>query len=145
MSPEEKARFVIDEKLIQSGWIIQDVKQLDLSAGLGIAVREFPTSTGRMDYALFVDGAPVGVVEAKRSDYGENITAVEGQTARYAKAHSNAMWRIMKFDLHMKQPTSWFGLRIIMILNTAPEQFFLSTGRKLCRHFWICRIPYATI
>ena len=26
MSPEEKARFVIDEKLIQSGWIIQDVK-----------------------------------------------------------------------------------------------------------------------
>ncbi len=86
MSPEEKARFVIDEKLIQSGWIIQDVKQLDLSAGLGIAVREFPTSTGRMDYALFVDGAPVGVVEAKRSDYGENITAVEGQTARYAKS-----------------------------------------------------------
>ncbi|MCI8867950.1 MAG: DEAD/DEAH box helicase family protein [Anaerotignum sp.] len=86
MSPEEKARFVIDEKLIQSGWIIQDVKQLDLSAGLGIAVREFLTSTGRMDYALFVDGAPVGVVEAKRSDYGENITAVEGQTARYAKS-----------------------------------------------------------
>ena len=86
MSPEEKARFVIDEKLIQSGWIIQDVKQLDLSAGRGIAVREFPTSTGRMDYALFVDGAPVGVVEAKRSDYGENITAVEGQTARYAKS-----------------------------------------------------------
>ena len=44
----------------------------------------FPTSTGEVDFALFVDGRPVGVVEAKRAEAGENITAVEDQTARYA-------------------------------------------------------------
>lgn len=84
MSPEEKARLAIDQKLVQSGWVIQDMKQLNLSAGLGVAVREFPTSTGEVDYALFIDGTPVGVAEAKRTEIGENITTVEGQSARYA-------------------------------------------------------------
>ena len=46
MTPEEKARLAIDEKLNQSGWVIQDMKRLNLSASLGVAVREFPTSTG---------------------------------------------------------------------------------------------------
>ncbi len=50
MSPEEKARIAIDQKLAQSGWIIQDMKQLNLAAGVGVAVREFPTSTGEVDY-----------------------------------------------------------------------------------------------
>ena len=77
MSPEEKAREVIDKKLIQSGWVVQDMKNIELTAALGVAVREFPTSSGEVDYALFVDGTPVGVIEAKRSDAGENITAVE--------------------------------------------------------------------
>ena len=61
MTPEEKARCVIDDKLCQSGWVIQDLKRLNLTASLGVAVREFPTSTGEVDYALFVDGKPVGV------------------------------------------------------------------------------------
>ncbi|MBD5093547.1 MAG: DEAD/DEAH box helicase family protein [Subdoligranulum sp.] len=84
MSPEEKARLVIDQKLIQSGWAIQDLAHLNLSSALGIAVREFPTSTGEVDYALFVNGTPVGVVEAKRTESGEKITTVEDQSARYA-------------------------------------------------------------
>ncbi len=86
MSPEEKARIAIDQKLAQSGWIIQDMKQLNLAAGVGVAVREFPTSTGEVDYALFIDGIPVGVVEAKRSESGEDITTVEEQSARYANS-----------------------------------------------------------
>lgn len=48
------------------------MKRLNLSASLGVAVREFPTSTGEVDYALFVDGKPVGVVEAKREEAGEH-------------------------------------------------------------------------
>ena len=86
MKPEEKARLTIDKKLIEAGWIIQDVKSLNLSASLGVAVREFPTSTGPVDYALFIDGVPVGVIEAKKTDEGENITAVEGQSSRYANS-----------------------------------------------------------
>jgi len=68
MGPEEKARLEIDRKLTQAGWIIQDRKRLNLLAGLGVAVREFPTSTGEVDYARFVEGTPVGVVEAKREE-----------------------------------------------------------------------------
>ena len=86
MTPEEQARVVIDEKLEQSGWIIQDMRQLNLTASCGIAVCEFPTSTGPVDYALFIEGRPVGVVEAKKSEAGENITVVEGQSARYANS-----------------------------------------------------------
>lgn len=84
MTPEEQARVVIDQKLQQSGWVIQDMKRLNLSVSIGVAVREFPTSTGEVDYALFVEGAPIGVIEAKRSETGENITVVEGQSVRYA-------------------------------------------------------------
>lgn len=84
MKPEDKARVTIDKKLIESGWTIQDVKSLNLSASLGIAVREFPTSTGPVVYVLFLEGIPVGVIEAKKSELGENITSVESQSARYA-------------------------------------------------------------
>ena len=86
MTPEQKAREIIDKKLEQSGWVVQDMKQLNLFAGLGVAVREFPTSTGPVDYALFVDGTPVGIIEAKKDDAGENITAVEGQSNRYVNS-----------------------------------------------------------
>lgn len=86
MTPEEKARRVIDDKLRQSGWVIQDLNRLNLSASLGVAVREFPTSTGEVDYALFVTGRPVGIIEAKRSEAGQSITDVEVQSGRYAKS-----------------------------------------------------------
>lgn len=86
MTPEQKARKIIDEKLLTSGWTIQDVKRLNPNAAVGVAVREFPTDTGPVDYALFVNGTPVGVIEAKKSEEGENITTVEGQSSRYANS-----------------------------------------------------------
>lgn len=94
MTPEEKARLVIDEKLRQSGWVIQDMKKLNLFADFGVAVREFPTSTGEVDYALFVEGKPVGVVEAKREEAGQTITDVEVQSGRYA----NSIFKWIKND-----------------------------------------------
>ena len=50
MTPEAKAREEIDKKLVQSGWVIQDVKEVNLMASLGVAVREFPTDSGPVDY-----------------------------------------------------------------------------------------------
>lgn len=97
MTPEEQARKIIDEKLTQSGWIIQDMNQLNLTVSLGVAVREFPTSTGPVDYALFVAGTPVGVVEAKKGSEGQNITVVEGQSARYAG--SNFKWVQQEYQI----------------------------------------------
>ncbi len=86
MQPEEKARIVIDRKLQEAGWLLQDMKTINLSAGIGVAVREFPTNTGEVDYALFVEGRPVGVVEAKKPEAGQNITIVENQSARYSNS-----------------------------------------------------------
>ena len=97
MEPEQKARKVIDKKLEQSGWIVQDVKKLNPIASLGVAVREFPTDTGPVDYALFVNGIPVGVIEAKKSEAGENITTVEEQSARYA--NSTFKWIKIEYSI----------------------------------------------
>jgi type I restriction enzyme, R subunit len=92
MTPETKARQQIDEKLTQAGWAVQDMKQLNLGAAIGVAVREYPTDTGPADYALFVNREAVGVIEAKRDEAGENITATETQTERYANA--TLKWRV---------------------------------------------------
>lgn len=86
MTPEEQARQRIDERLVQAGWVLQDFRQVNPFASLGVAVREYPTSTGPVDYALFVEGKPVGVIEAKKDDLGESITVVEGQSGRYARS-----------------------------------------------------------
>jgi type I restriction enzyme R subunit len=91
VTPEAKARQFIDHKLEQAGWLIQDIKQINLSADFGIAVREYPTDTGPADYVLFVNRKAVGVIEAKKDAAGENITATETQTERYATA--NLKWR----------------------------------------------------
>jgi len=49
-TPEELARQKIDGLLIKAGWVIQDVKALNLGAGFGVAVREFPTARGEAVY-----------------------------------------------------------------------------------------------
>jgi type I site-specific restriction endonuclease len=86
MTPEAKARQRIEQRLIDTGWVIQDFKDIDLSAARGVAVREYPTDTGPADYVIFIDREPVGIIEAKRDQAGEHLTAVEEQTLRYAAA-----------------------------------------------------------
>lgn len=68
MTPEAKARIEIDKKLKKAGWIVQDMKQFNPAASLGVAVREFPTNSGPVDYLLFIDKTPVGVIEAKAQE-----------------------------------------------------------------------------
>ncbi|WP_284619586.1 hypothetical protein [Aquabacterium humicola] len=64
MTPEAKARQQIDQKLEIAGWVVQDMRQLNLAAGVGVAVREYPTDTGPADYVLFVNRTACGVIEA---------------------------------------------------------------------------------
>jgi type I restriction enzyme R subunit len=49
-TPEEKARQEIDRQLAACGWLVQDHKSIHITAGLGVAVREFPLKTGFADY-----------------------------------------------------------------------------------------------
>jgi type I restriction enzyme R subunit len=81
MKPEEQARQNIDQLLTKAGWIIQDANEINLGAGLGIAVREYPTKTGPVDYALFVDRKAIGVIEAKA--VGTPLGGVAEQSGRY--------------------------------------------------------------
>ena len=85
-TPEQIARDAIDARLAASGWSVQSKKNIDLSAGPGVAVREYPTSVGPADYALFAARQALGVVEAKPDNWGAKITTVEGQSSGYAGA-----------------------------------------------------------
>jgi len=85
-NPEQIARDKIDTLLAQSGWKVQDRKALNFNAGLGIACREYPTDIGPVDYVLFVDRKPVGVIEAKREEEGHRLTVHEIQAEAYATA-----------------------------------------------------------
>lgn len=76
-SPEAKARENIDRMLTASGWIVQSRDEANVSAGRGVAIREFPLKSGygEADYLLYVDGVPAGVVEAKKE--GETLSGYE--------------------------------------------------------------------
>jgi type I restriction enzyme, R subunit len=84
-APEAKARDHIDHLLAQAGWIVQARDEMNLSAGLGVAVAEFPLKKGHgyADYLLFLDSKPVGVVEAK--PVGTTLTGVEPQAKKYVE------------------------------------------------------------
>ena len=83
LAAEAKARKEIDEQLAAAGWVVQDQTRLNLSAGVGVAVREFTLAKphGRVDYLLFVHGQPAGVIEAKPA--GTTLTEVEAQSGKY--------------------------------------------------------------
>ena len=82
MTPEQKSRQQIDRQLEQAGWIVQDYRQMNISAGLGVAVREFPLTTGFADYMLYADSRAIGIVEAKPEGFG--LAGVAEQTSKYS-------------------------------------------------------------
>ncbi|MEX0753467.1 MAG: DEAD/DEAH box helicase family protein [Xanthobacteraceae bacterium] len=79
--PEDQSRKAIDAKLVDCGWQVQSRREMNLSAGPGVAVREFGTDAGPADYALFVDKEFCGVIEAKPA--GTTLSGYADQAARY--------------------------------------------------------------
>jgi type I restriction enzyme R subunit len=84
LSPEKRARQQIDAQLTACGWVVQDYKAVEFSAGRGIALREVPLTTGPCDYLLLVDRKACGVIEAKKE--GTTLSTVAEQSARYANS-----------------------------------------------------------
>ena len=82
-TPEQRARRAIDANLEVAGWLVQSRDEMDLSAGLGIAVTEFPMKPGFgfADYLLYIDRISVGAIEAKATG---TLTGVEAQSAKYS-------------------------------------------------------------
>jgi len=98
MKPEEKARQKIDQLLKADGWAVQEREQLNLSASLGVAVCDLSLKTGPADYVLFVDGKPVGVIEAK--PFGTTLSGVAEQSGGYLAS-------IPKSLPHVDEPPSF--------------------------------------
>ena len=65
-NPEQIARDKIDQMLELAGWLVQSKDKVNLSAGIGVALRETNTESGSADYILFVNSKAVGVIEEMR-------------------------------------------------------------------------------
>jgi len=89
----------IDTKLESSllKWkVINNDKVTDTSKLTAHAVEEYPTETGPADYALFVEGKLLGIIEAKKIAVGaENVLE---QAKRYSRGVPNTVgeWRDYK-------------------------------------------------
>ena len=82
-SPEEQARETIDRLLSLAGWDVQDYKDANIHAKLGVVICNFPLKPGHgsADYLLYIDGKAAGVIEAKKA--GTTLTGVEIQSDKY--------------------------------------------------------------
>jgi type I site-specific restriction endonuclease len=88
-TPEDKARHEkINPLLEKAGWKVQHYKSANIHSSKGIAVEFFEMGkVGQADYTLFVNGQPVGIVEAKRE--GSTLIGKEPQTAKYSEGLSD--------------------------------------------------------
>jgi type I restriction enzyme, R subunit len=84
-TPEQEAREEIDRHLVEAGWLVQNRKDINLSAGRGVAIREFKMADGHgfADYLLYVDKQAVGALEAK--PVGFTLSGVKPQVDKYSK------------------------------------------------------------
>ena len=83
MTPEARARRNIDKMLEAAGWCIQNYAERDVTAALGVVVREYPLANAqRADYLIFVDGFAVGFIEAKKE--GTTLSGAAQQAVRYS-------------------------------------------------------------
>ena len=84
LAREARARKQIDQQLPPlAGW--SRARRRERRAGPGVAVREFVLEKGhgRVDYLLFVNGQPAGVIEAKPE--GTTLVEVEHQAGKYVE------------------------------------------------------------
>jgi type I restriction enzyme R subunit len=90
-SSEDEARREIDLLLAAAGWAVCDLKDANITAARGVAIREFKLKTGHgyADYLLYVDGKAAGVIEAKK--HGVTLTGVETQSAKYVVGLPNSL------------------------------------------------------
>jgi type I restriction enzyme R subunit len=85
---EADTRRLIDARLREAGWTA-DSDAIRYSIGSrpsladAVAIAEWPTDNGPVDYALFLKGRCVGVIEAKRKS--KDVPAVLEQAKRYAR------------------------------------------------------------
>ncbi|WP_421918857.1 DEAD/DEAH box helicase family protein [Marinifilum sp.] len=122
---EKEARLVIDEALKKNGWeILHYTKGMDTTSLQNHAVEEYPTESGPVDYALFVEGKLLGMLEAKRpSTDPQNV--LDSQTKRYAKTVKEGVG-------------NWYGYKVPFLYASNSDRIFhldvrsnLNTDRQI--------------
>lgn len=109
----------IDTKLRSSNpsWIIVPYQDsLDFSKLTNHAVEELPTENGFADYALFVKGKLLGVIEAKK--VGTGAQNVLEQAKRYSKTTNHGVG-------------NWNGFRVPFVYSTNGETIWFADLRRL--------------
>ena len=97
----------IDSRLTALGWkIVRYSEGIDLGSLKKVAVEELPTASGPADYALFVSGKLLGIIEAKKVTV--NPQNVLEQAKRYAAGAYNGVG-------------NWDGLRVPFLYATNGE------------------------
>lgn len=104
---------LIDARLRQSGWSPISAYSPQQQADL-VAFTEFPTANGPADYALFHQGEPLAVVEAKKLAVGPQNVLQQAQ--RYAHALEPS-------------PFDFGGYRVPFVYSTNGERIFFQDLR----------------
>jgi type I restriction enzyme R subunit len=95
----------IDRALMEAGWL--PIVPYDQRASRDLVVfEEYPTVNGPADYALFHDGQPLAIVEAKRRAIGPQNVLQQAQ--RYARGLSDS-------------PFNFHGFRVPFVYSTNGE------------------------
>jgi type I restriction enzyme, R subunit len=117
----------IDARLKKTGWrLVRFSPDLNLKSLDKTAVEELPTANGPADYALFVDGRLLGIIEAKKVTV--NPQNVLEQAKRYARGVFDAAGE-------------WHGYRVpflyasngtlIWHVDARPEKLVARTHQRL--------------
>jgi type I restriction enzyme R subunit len=137
---EADTRLIIDAKLRAIGWRA-DTNRLRHALGTrpdpngAIAVAEWPTESGPVDYALFLKGRCVGVIEAKK--VGTDVPAVLEQTKRYARGINLAADETVPGSAWQHGPESAYRVPFVFATNGRP--FVKQLATKSGIWFWDAR------
>jgi hypothetical protein len=112
--------MTIDTQLAEAGWLVQSREQMNLGAGLGVAVREVAIASGRVDYALFVGRDLCGVVEAKPK--GMTPLWFLGRRARGQVRFARAWYREPWCPIPVHEPETGMGMCPIEVSIDCREQ-----------------------
>jgi len=89
LTPEQKARKIIDEMFAEAGWKV--LSRDEYAPNISAVALEEGLMNGNLeaDYLLFISGKAVGVLEAKRAEVDVDTEKVEGQAIKYTKSLPN--------------------------------------------------------
>jgi type I restriction enzyme, R subunit len=134
---EASTRELIDEQLEQAGWEADSVtlnyrKGVRPEKGKNQAIAEWPTSSGPVDYVLFVGLMPIATVEAKRQN--ANVSGALQQAKRYS--------RDFRFEAEHQSPGGAWGDYKIPFTFSANGRPYLRQLETLSG-IWFCDVRRA--